>query len=446
MTKKKRKYFGTDGIRGRVGSFPITPEFILKLGWAAGKVLCCQKSGCRVLIGKDTRVSGYMFESALEAGLSAAGVNTYLLGPIPTPAVAFLTRDLRAQLGIVISASHNPYCDNGIKFFLGNGQKLPDEIELQIEQQIDETEITIDGRNIGKVKRIDDASTRYLEFCKKIFPTELSLQGLKLVIDCANGAGYDVGPRVFHELEASVLEIGGNPDGFNINEFCGATDLKRLQKVVLAEQADFGIALDGDGDRLMMIDHKSEIVNGDEIVFIIAKYLQGKNELAGGVIGTAMSNFGLEQALNRLSIPFIRSQVGDRYVMEELLKRNWILGGESSGHIIHLDSATTGDGIVSALLVLTAMVTTGQSLHELKKGMQKMPQKLINVKVSDKACIHAEAVQSAQKIAQQKLKNTGRILLRPSGTEPVMRVMVEGQDVNLINEIASELAGIVSSV
>lgn len=446
MTKKKRKYFGTDGIRGRVGSFPITPEFVLKLGWAAGKVLCCQKNDCKVLIGKDTRVSGYMFESSLEAGLSAAGVNTYLLGPIPTPAVAFLTRDFRAQLGIVISASHNPYYDNGIKFFLGNGQKIPDEIELQIEQQIDETEITIDGRNIGKVKRINDASTRYVEFCKKVFPAELSLRGIKLVIDCANGAGYDVAPKVFHELDAEVLEIGGHPDGFNINEFCGATDLKRLQKIVLAEQADFGIALDGDGDRLMMIDHKGEIVDGDEIVFIIAKYLHENSKFLGGVVGTEMSNFGLERALNQFEIPFVRSKVGDRYVMEELLKRNWILGGESSGHIIHLGSTTTGDGIVSALLVLKAMVVADKSLHELKSGMQKMPQKLINVKVSDKACVNAEAVKSAQKIAQQKLKDTGRILLRPSGTEPVVRVMVEGQDESLINEIASELAKVISSI
>ncbi|MGD9108544.1 MAG: phosphoglucosamine mutase [Gammaproteobacteria bacterium] len=446
MTKKKRKYFGTDGIRGRVGSFPITPEFVLKLGWAAGKVLCCQKDDCRVLIGKDTRVSGYMFESALEAGLSAAGANIYLLGPIPTPAVAFLTRDLRAQLGIVISASHNPYYDNGIKFFLGNGQKLPDEIELQIEQQIDETEITIDGRNIGKVKRIDDASTRYVEFCKKVFPAELSLRGIRLVIDCANGADYDIGPKVFHELGAEVLEIGGNPDGFNINEFCGATDLKRLQKVVLAEQADFGIALDGDGDRLMMVDHKGEIVDGDEIIFIIARYLHENSKLTGGVVGTEMSNFGLEQAFNQLKIPFIRSKVGDRYVMEGLLKRNWMLGGESSGHIIHLDSTTTGDGIISALLVLTAMVISDKSLHELKSGMQKMPQKLINVKVADKTCVNAEAVQNAQKIAQQKLKDTGRVLLRSSGTEPVVRVMVEGQDVSLVNKIASELAQKVSEL
>lgn len=445
MTKKKRKYFGTDGIRGRVGSFPITPEFVLKLGWAAGKVLCCQKSDCKVLIGKDTRVSGYMFESSLEAGLSAAGVNTYLLGPIPTPAVAFLTRDFRAQLGVVISASHNPYYDNGIKFFLGNGQKIPDEIELQIEQQIDETEITIDGRNIGKVKRINDASTRYVEFCKKVFPAELSLRGIKLIIDCANGAGYDVAPKVFHELDAEVLEIGGHPDGFNINEFCGATDLKRLQKIVLAEQADFGIALDGDGDRLMMVDHKGEIVDGDEIVFIIARYLHENSKLLGGVVGTEMSNFGLEIALNQFEIPFVRSKVGDRYVMEELLKRNWMLGGESSGHIIHLGSTTTGDGIVSALLVLRAMVAADKSLHELKSGMHKMPQKLINVKVSDKACVNAEAVKNAQKIAQQKLKDAGRILLRPSGTEPVVRVMVEGQDESLINKIASELAEIVSS-
>ena len=445
MAKTKRKYFGTDGIRGRVGEFPITPEFVLKLGWAAGNVLCSQNNCGKILIGKDTRVSGYMFESALEAGLSAAGVNTCLLGPVPTPAVAFLTRDLRAQMGIVISASHNPYYDNGIKFFSANGQKLPDEVELQIEQKIDADKLIISEKHIGKVTRIDDAAIRYIEYCKNVFPAELSLQGLKVVIDCANGASYCVGPQVFSELGAKVLAIGSNPDGFNINECCGATDLEKLRKIVLEEKADLGIALDGDGDRLMMVDHKGEVVNGDEIIFIIAKHLHEQGKLSGGVVGTSMSNFGLEKALKEMKIEFVRSKVGDRYVMEELLNRGWLFGGESSGHIIYLNASTTGDGIVSALLVLTVMMVTEKSLYELKNHMQRLPQKLINVQVTDKAYLDTEAIKLAQKAAEQKLKDQGRILLRPSGTEPVIRVMVEGQDEKLIAEIATELAEVVSA-
>ena len=440
----KRKYFGTDGIRGRVGKFPITPEFALKLGYAAGKVLCDETQNAKILIGKDTRVSGYMFESALEAGLSAAGVNTCLLGPIPTPAVAYLVRDFRAQMGIMISASHNPYYDNGIKFFFSNGQKLPDEVELKIEQQIDNAEIKIDERNIGKVTRINDAPTRYIEFCKKVFPDELTLRGLKIVIDCANGSGYYVGPRVFRELGAEVLEINNNPDGFNINECCGATNTETLRQIVLAEQADLGIALDGDGDRLMMVDHQGAIVDGDEILFIIAKFMHERDKLSGGVVGTSMSNFGLEQAIKRLGVEFVRSRVGDRYVMEELLKRGWLFGGESSGHIICLDASTTGDGIISALLVLTVIKVCGKSLYELKSQMKKLPQKLINVKVTSKKYLDSQSVQIAQKMAEQKLKDTGRILLRASGTEPVIRVMVEGQDASLIDEIAAELAEAVS--
>lgn len=443
----ERKYFGTDGIRGRVGEDPITPEFFLKLGWAAGKALCDGNSNSKVLLGKDTRLSGYMFESALEAGLSAAGVNTCLLGPVPTPAVAFLTRDLRADMGIVISASHNLYHDNGVKFFSATGQKLPDQIELKIEQQLQSTTaIKLASDKLGKVTRINDAATRYIEFCKNSFPQDLSLRGVKLVIDCANGAGYYVGPQVFRELGAEVLEISINPDGLNINEYCGATKPKTLQQIVLAEAADFGIALDGDGDRLIMVDHKGEIVDGDELLFIIAKYLHELGTLHGGVVGTEMSNFGLELAFKDAGIKFIRSQVGDRYVMNSLLQQKWLLGGESSGHIIYLNATTTGDGIVSALLVLTAMVMSGKSLHEVKCGMQKFPQKLINVTVSNKDILLAPEVNAAYARANADLQNQGRVLLRPSGTEPVVRVMVEGRDVVLINRIAQGLAADITAL
>lgn len=441
----KRKYFGTDGIRGRVGNFPITPDFVLKLGWAVGRVLCDKNNNGKILIGKDTRISGYMFESALEAGISAAGVNTCLLGPIPTPGVAFLTRDLRAQLGIVISASHNPYHDNGIKFFAANGRKLPDEVELQIEKYIDSAELSVTNKHIGKVTRLKDAPTRYIEFCKNIFPDELSLRGLKIVVDCANGAGYYVAPQVFQELGAEVLEIGINPDGFNINEHCGATKPKILQKIVLAEQADLGIALDGDGDRLIMVDQKGKMIDGDEIIFMIVKYLTEQNKFQGGVVGTLMSNFGMEVALKNIGVEFVRSKVGDRYVIEELLKRKWTLGGESSGHIINLNATTTGDGIISALLILTIVAATGKTLFELKKGMQKLPQKLINVKITDKKQLNSPKIQIAQKSAEQKLQDQGRVLLRPSGTEPVVRVMVEGYDEVLIAKIAEDLADTVSS-
>lgn len=445
MTEIKRKYFGTDGIRGRVGVYPITPDFVLKLGWAAGHVLCNKNSAGKIIIGKDTRISGYMFESALEAGLSAAGVNTFLLGPMPTPAVAFLTRDLRAQAGIVISASHNAYHDNGIKFFAANGQKLPDKIELQIEQQIDKVKLSITSDEIGKVTHLNDATTRYIEFCKNIFPQHLSLQGIKLVVDCANGATYHAAPQVMRELGAEVFEIGVSPDGFNINEYCGATKPETLKKIVLAEQADLGIALDGDGDRLIMVDNKGELVDGDEAIFIIAKYLQQQNKFAGGVVGTLMSNLGMEIALKNLGIDLVRSQVGDRYVMEKLLQLNWILGGESSGHIIYRKATTTGDGIISALLILTVIMSTETSLYDLKKGMQKLPQILINVKVKNKQCLENTTIQKAKDAAIKKLKDQGRILLRPSGTEPVVRVMVEGYDKVSIEKIAQDLAAIITA-
>jgi len=435
-----RRYFGTDGIRGEVGRFPITPDFVLKLGWAAGCVFA-REGRSRILIGKDTRISGYMFESALEAGLSAAGVDVLLTGPMPTPAVAYLTRTFRANAGIVISASHNVYSDNGIKFFSGDGTKLPDSVESAIEAQMDLSMITVPSAELGKAYRIEDAAGRYIEFCKGTVTGSLSLKGLRIVLDCANGATYHVAPKVLAELGAEVIEIASSPDGVNINEACGATDVSRLQTVVVAESADLGVALDGDGDRLMLVDHRGEVVDGDEILFIIARSLQQQQAFSGGVVGTLMSNFGLEQALKRLDIPFARAKVGDRYVIEQMQQRGWVLGGENSGHIVCGQLTTTGDGLVAALQVLKAMQDHELSLSELKQGMRKMPQVMINVAMPGRPDLSGvTAIQRLVAAAEDELGDTGRVLLRPSGTEPVVRVMVEGEDEARVARLCENLA------
>ncbi len=440
-----RKYFGTDGIRGPVGVAPITAEFILKLGWAVGKVLARQGSG-KVLIGKDTRISGYMFESVLEAGLSAAGVDIHLLGPMPTPAIAYLTRTLRAQAGIVISASHNPYYDNGIKFFSAQGSKLPDALELEIEKQLEEPMTTVDSAELGKAVRIVDAPGRYIEFCKSTVSSEVVLGGLKIVVDCANGASYHIAPNVFRELGAEVIEIGVEPNGLNINLECGATHPEVLQRQVLEHKADLGIALDGDGDRVIMVDHKGDILDGDELIYIIAKHRNELGILDGGVIGTVMSNLGLEQALRHLDVDFARVPVGDRHVISELMKRKWSLGGEPSGHIICMGSTTTGDGIVAALQVLSAMQYKQQPLAELKLGLHKYPQVLVNVKVADNADLNEKTrIQAALKHAETELGLNGRVLLRRSGTEQLVRVMVEGKDATHVSLLANQLADVVKA-
>ncbi|MBM2829902.1 MAG: phosphoglucosamine mutase [Gammaproteobacteria bacterium] len=434
----KRKYFGTDGIRGRVGEPPITPEFVMKLGWAAGRVLAQNGAG-PVLIGKDTRISGYMFESALEAGLSAAGVDIRLLGPMPTPGIAFLTRNTRAQAGIVISASHNPYQDNGIKFFSGDGTKLPDEIEQAIEDELDHPLEIANSSKLGKVRRITDAPRRYIEFCKSKFNPVINLGGLRLVVDCAHGATYHIAPYVFEELGAAVTSIGTSPDGFNINAESGATNPQKLQEMVIKKGADAGIALDGDGDRIIMVDHKGEVVDGDELLFIIAR--SKCTSLNGAIVGTVMSNLGLEQAINRLKLDFLRAQVGDRYIMDMLQQERLTLGGETSGHIINLDMTTTGDGIISGLQVLETMVLMNKTLQELKSGMHKYPQKLINVSTGSQVDIsRLSAVDKAVKAAQTELGDDGRVLLRPSGTEPLIRVMVEGVDESQVEKLAVYLA------
>ena len=442
-----KQYFGTDGIRGTVGSYPITPDFVLKLGWATGKVFASQGGG-KILIGKDTRISGYMFESSLEAGLTAAGMDIYLLGPMPTPAVAYLTRTFQAQAGIVISASHNGFQDNGFKFFSAAGTKLPDEVELAIEKVMGEALTTVDSAAIGKASRIVDAAGRYIEFCKSTIPGNLRLNGLSIVIDCANGATYHVAPNVFRELGAKVTAIATNPDGLNINRECGSTHPNSLVAKVLETKADLGIAFDGDGDRVIMVDHKGELVDGDELLYIIARYkLARQNKAAGdqGVIGTLMSNLGLELALKKIGIPFRRTKVGDRYVMEELQTRQWLYGGESSGHLICLDTTTTGDGIVAALQVLAAMRVFEQDLHTLKSGMTKFPQTMINVKMADRKGLDSNTViQAAVRKVEDTLGQTGRVLLRPSGTEPLVRVMVEGENQDLVNRLAAELAEVVA--
>lgn len=441
-----RKYFGTDGIRGRTGTHPITAEFALKLGWAVGQVLAQDGRGT-VLIGKDTRISGYMLSAALEAGLVASGLNVYLLGPMPTPGVAYLTRSLCAQVGIVVSASHNPYFDNGIKFFSAEGKKLPDIIESKIENLLDCQMTTVEPRQIGRVKIKADAAGRYIEFCKSTFLKTYDLKGMKIVLDCANGAAYHIAPAIFSELGADVITIHHQPDGFNINENCGSTHPAALQKAVLEHHAEVGIAFDGDSDRVIFVDHKGEIIDGDELLFIIACFYQNQGILKGGVVGTEMSNLGLELAFNALDIPFIRTKVGDRYVINALLQTNWCLGGETSGHIICLDKTTTGDGIVSALQVLSHLCHTNQPLHELKQGMSKCAQVLLNVPVNRGAeVVNDPRVQTVKNQAEKALANQGRIVLRPSGTEPLVRVMVEGENREKIDEIARDIAQAVAKI
>ena len=440
-----RKYFGTDGIRGTVGQHPITADFMLKLGYAAGKVLTHNtKVKKRVLIGKDTRVSGYMFESALEAGLIAAGVNVDMLGPMPTPAIAYLTRAFRASAGIVISASHNPVADNGIKFFSADGFKLDDDIELEIEALIDQPLITNDSFTLGKARRISDATGRYVEFCKGSLPSQFNLAGFKIVLDCANGATYNAAPKVFKELGAHTITMATEPNGFNINDKCGSTYMEGLCTRVVEENADFGIALDGDGDRVLFSDANGEIVDGDELIYIIAQHRLQSGQGCNGVAGTLMSNLGLELALKDLNIPFLRTKVGDRYVVEALKDNDWNLGGEASGHVLCSDLNTTGDGIVAALQVIRAISDSGKPLADLKLGMSKFPQTMINVRLAKKVGItENNAINAAVAEAEQKLAGRGRILLRPSGTEPLIRVMAEGDDQALVEQQVKAIAKIV---
>ena len=437
-----KRYFGTDGIRGCMGEEPITPETVLKLGWAAGRVLGKGVTDhAKILIGKDTRVSGYLLESALEAGLSAAGVDIRLLGPMPTPGIAYLTRTARARAGIVISASHNPYQDNGIKFFSSEGCKLPDEVELEIERMMAEPLRTAAPANLGKAKRYEDAGGRYIEFCKSTFPHRLSLEGLKIVIDCANGAAYQIAPHVFSELGADVVAIGNQPDGLNINHECGSTDTRLLRKMVVEQRADLGIALDGDGDRVIMVDSGGEIVDGDQLLYIIAEARRAMDRLRGGVVGTLMSNLGLEQALQDKGIPFRRAQVGDRYVLSILQQEGWELGGETSGHLICLDKSTTGDGIVAALEVVAVLRQSGRTLAELKAGMVVYPQIMINVRMNRRFDVNgSKSVARVLNEVTAQLGSQGRVVLRASGTEPVVRVMLEGKDRELIERLGRHLA------
>ena len=440
-----KKYFGTDGIRGKVGEHPITADFMLKLGWAAGQVLTRHAQGKkRVLIGKDTRVSGYMFESALEAGLIAAGVDVDMLGPMPTPAIAYLTRAFRASAGIVISASHNPVEDNGIKFFAADGYKLPDDVELEIEALMDQPLVTNGSFSLGKARRISDATGRYIEFCKGTLPPGFSLSGLRVALDCAHGSTYNAAPKVFKELGASTITMGNEPNGFNINDQCGSTHMAGLQELVLSEKADFGVALDGDGDRVLLVDENGEIVDGDELIYIIAQHRHASVEGCNGVAGTQMSNLGLELALKEMGIPFTRTKVGDRYVVEALNAKGWSLGGEASGHVLCGDLNTTGDGIVAALQVILAVSESGKTLSELKAGMSKFPQTMINVRLAKKIDISDnQVINEAVADAEAKLDGRGRVLLRPSGTEPLIRVMVEGEDQVLVDQLVSDMAKIV---
>lgn len=441
-----RKYFGTDGVRGLVGEYPITPEFALKLGWAAGKVL--SKLGTKkVIIGKDTRISGYLLETSLEAGLIAAGIDVVLLGPMPTPAVAYLTHTFRAEAGIVISASHNPYHDNGIKFFSGNGLKLADSVELEIEAMLDDKMTCVPSEKLGKAHRLDNADGRYIEFCKGQFPNELSLEGIKIVLDCANGATYHIAPSVMRELGATVICHACEPDGVNINLACGATHVDSLKHKVLEHGADVGIAYDGDGDRVMMVDHNGRVFDGDDIVYIIACQAYEKGCLGGGVVGTVMSNMGLENALKAKGIEFARSKVGDRYVMELLTTNGWKIGGESSGHVLNLDLISTGDGIISSLQVLAAMVSQNKTLQDLGQGFVKYPMKMINVKYTvpfDPTL--APEVQEVVRIVEHELAGKGRVLLRKSGTEPVVRVMVEAEQEKQVIDFAQKIAEVVETV
>jgi phosphoglucosamine mutase len=437
-----RKYFGTDGVRGRVGEHPITADWILRLGRAAGIVLAGNdKRG--VVIGKDTRVSGYMFESALEAGLAAAGANVLLLGPMPTPAVAYLTRTLYACAGIVISASHNLYEDNGIKFFSEAGEKLPDDVEQAIEDELEQPFVTVDSAHMGKASRVDDAAGRYVEFCKGTMPFGTLLSGMRIALDCAHGSTYKVAPAVLRELGAKVHVIGNLPDGMNINERCGSTEPRAMQETVVRCGADLGIALDGDGDRVVFADRNGELVDGDELLYIIASARKAEGTLAGGVVGTVMTNFGLELAFADLGIPFIRTAVGDRHIHRALIENGWTLGGETSGHLLSLDRTSTGDGIVSALQVLEVMVRSGKSLGQLRQGMQKFPQTMINVPVSANAHQQfgdSEIVNLAVREVEAELNGKGRVILRPSGTEPLIRVTLEGADSSLVERLANQLA------
>ena len=437
-----RKYFGTDGIRGRVGDAPVTPDFMLKLGWATGKVFASE-DGTKptVVIGKDTRVSGYMLESALQAGLVAAGANVKLLGPLPTPGIALLTRTQKADAGIVISASHNPYFDNGIKFFNGQGSKLSDELELQIEAMIDSPMETVDSEQLGKASRIVDAAGRYVEYCKSTFPDELSLKGMKLVIDCAHGATYHIAPAVFEELGATTVVIGATPDGYNINDGVGSTEPAALQAKVIEEGADIGIAFDGDGDRLQMVNAKGELLTGDDVLYVLAMHRLANGDSDAGIVGTLMTNMGLELALEAGGLRLARAKVGDRYVKELMVAEGWSLGGESSGHIICGDLSTTGDGVIAALQVLAAVRASGKSLEVLASGFNPLPQVLVNVRITKGFDLSAHpTIAEACRRVESELEGRGRLLLRPSGTEPVIRVMVEGDNTVAIDALADEVA------
>jgi len=444
MTKP---FFGTDGIRGAVGVEPITPKTIVHLGWALGTVVKRHYGKGSVLVGKDTRVSGYLLESAMEAGLSSAGMDVTMLGPLPTPAIAYLTQTARANAGVVISASHNHYSDNGIKFFSPNGSKISDEIQTEIEALMSEPMVVVESQELGKAYRMDDAVGRYVEFCKGTIPRRMDFKGLKVAIDCANGAAYQSAPAAFHELGADIHVINNKPNGFNINNNCGSTHIQGLQKLVVDENCDVGIAFDGDADRVLMVDRHGDVVDGDQLLFVIADSLRKQKRLKGGVVGTLMSNFGMEKALQERDIPFVRAKVGDRYVMQELKARNWVIGGESSGHIICLDKTTTGDGLVSALQVLTQMKFMDRSLHELASEMQMYPQTMINVRLPQGTnaagiCELVEVTEAVRE-AESTLADTGRVLLRPSGTEPVIRVMVEGKDQVLVQSVCQDISEVV---
>lgn len=443
----ERKYFGTDGIRGRVGEWPISADFVLRLGRAVGAVLRRRGTGRpQVLIGKDTRVSGYMFEAALEAGLVAAGVEVGLLGPIPTPAVAFLTRSLRAQAGIVISASHNPYADNGIKFFSADGEKLSDEVELAIEREVDADFVTVASSELGKASRISGALARYSEYCKATVPAHFSLSGVRMVVDCAHGATYQVAPRVFAELGAEVVAIGDRPDGFNINQDVGSTHPQALQQAVLAHGAQFGVAFDGDGDRVIMVDRNGAIADGDDALYVLARSMRAQGQLTGPVVGTLMSNFGLQQALAELGVPFIRAQVGDRHVLLQLKRHGGVLGGETSGHILCLDRATTGDGIVAALAVLQGLACLGEDLTQARAGLRKLPQVMLNVRAAGaREALDDGSVREALAAVEGQLLGRGRVVLRASGTESVVRVTLEGEDGAEVQRLATTLADAVQA-
>ncbi|QDX80654.1 phosphoglucosamine mutase [Denitratisoma sp. DHT3] len=446
-----RKYFGTDGVRGEVGQAPITPDFVMRLGYAAGTTLVAREhlppgEHPAVLIGKDTRISGYMLEAALEAGFAAAGVDVCLVGPMPTPAVAYLTRALRLQAGVVISASHNPYHDNGIKFFSAQGTKLPDAVELEIEKRLEQPMGCMASAQLGKARRIDDAAGRYIEFCKSTFPTELDLRGLKIAVDSAHGAAYQIAPSVFHELGAEVVRVGVSPNGLNINDGVGATAPESLRRAVLESGADLGISLDGDGDRLVMADAQGRLYDGDQLLYVIARYRATQGGMVGvsGLVGTLMSNLGFEHALGRLGVPFARAKVGDRYVLELMRERNWLLGGENSGHIICLDKHSTGDGIISALQVLAALRGAGETLDQACADLAMYPQKLINVRLPAGFDWQADpGIQAAKGAAERALDGQGRVLLRPSGTEPLLRVMVEGRDTGMVSTQAEAIAAAV---